>query len=184
MELRFSFKPGSRQSLEASRYFTLLGADLLNAHLPPYEPLQFLLTEDHGSPLPLRIWTAQPHVRYRLGILIPWVRQVSEGMRALGRYESDVQEVMEFITAVMATRHAEETAFVESLNPEHAFTPDEDNELSIGLVGGETVMLSARNVMFTKISSGLFGLSVARMGSFLIEQVGRAEVMHVHVHRA
>ncbi|HMC97084.1 MAG TPA: hypothetical protein VKG92_05510 [Flavobacteriales bacterium] len=184
MALRFDFKPGPQQSVEATRYFMLLGAELLQAYLPPLDPKQLLLTENGHPPLALRIWSEHHLSQERMTDLLPWIRALAEGMDKLSRHPGDLEEAQYLTRMWMSSRHREETFFIEKLNRAHAFTTDEDVELSIGVVGGETVMLSARNVMFMKIGQGLFGLSLARTGSYVVEQVGAREPMPVHARRA
>jgi len=174
MALRITFEPGPKQSLEASRYFSDVSADILTAALPSVEPRHILYMQNGKAPLPMRIWATQMSDQQRLTGFMDWVRQVAKGMFALG-HRSDIAATMELAQTWLQQRHTQGDLFVEMLDPAHAFTPDENNELSIGIVDGETVMLSARNVMFAKLSAGLFGLTVAGMGSWLIEQLDRKE---------
>lgn len=170
--------------MEASRYFMMLGTDLLSSYLPPLDPKQLLFTEPGHEPLPLRIWSAQGLVYDRVQELLPWVRSLAKSLDTLSRRPGHEEDVVPLIKEWMAVRHAEDTFFIEVLNPAHAFSPDEDNEISIGVVAGETVMLSARNVMYVKLESGLYGLSVARVGSYLVEHVAGEEHAPLFLRRA
>lgn len=178
MALRFNFKRGTQQSMEASHYFMMLGTDLLTSYLPPLEPKQLLFTEPGHEPLPMRIWCAEGLAHDRVQELLPWVRSLSTSLDTLSRRPGHEEDVVPLIKEWMDARHAKDTFFIEVLNPAHAFSPDEDNEMSIGVVAGETVMLSARNVMYVKLEPGLYGLSVARVGSYLVEHIaGEEQVM-------
>lgn len=149
-----------------------LAADLLSGFLPTVEPRRMLLLEDGHDPLPLRIWDAMPSMRNQLAAMIPWLRDTAEQTRMLGQHgKKDVKYALELARTWMGLRHAEGAAFLEMLNPAHPFTDDECNELSVGILQGETVMLSARNVLFVKVSTGLYGLTVAGWGSFLFERI-------------
>lgn len=169
MALRITFEPGPQQSVEASRYFTEVSSDIMSSSLPVVEPRHLLFMEKGQAPLPLRVWSSHNSIQDGISSFVPWLREVAEGMRTLGR-QSDIGGAMELARTWLKARHMEGDLFVEMLNPAHAFTEDENNELSVGIVSGETVMLSARNVMFAKLSPGIFGLTVAGMGSWLIEQ--------------
>lgn len=184
MTLRSSFQPGLQQSLEASRYFMTLAADLLNDHLPPMDPKQFLVTRNSQETIPLRIWAGGNMTDDHILELLPWVRAAKDGIITLEHRSVPEEEVERIVWSWATTRRTGETFFIEMLNPAHAFTPDENNELSVGVIGGETVMVSARNVMYVKLGPGVFGLSVARKGSYLFEHIGREELSAVHLRRA
>ena len=169
MALCINFEPGPQQAYQASRYFTEVNAELLGTCLPPVEPRQLLIIEKGSPPVPVRVWSAESSVQDELADLLPWLRQLTHDVRTLGR-TADMARAMELATSWSHARPEQKNLFLELLNPAHAFTYDENAELSLGIMAGETVMLSARNIMFAKLSAGLFGLSVAGLGSLLIEQ--------------
>ena len=41
--------------------------------------------------------------------------------------------------------------------------------LSLGVLGGRTIMISTDTVMFTQLAPGVHGLSIAQRGSYLLE---------------
>lgn len=182
MALTIHFKAGAQQSREAGRYFSEVGNELLETGLQNLEARQLVLTEDGQEPMPLRIWTAQEPSSDDLGELVPWIRMVSAEMAEISKRGADLNKVADMLKQWIGTRHGDRNFFAEMLDPAHAFTEDEDNVLSIGVIAGETVMLSARNVIFMKLGPDQFGLAVASKGSFLIERTTERE--HVHARRA
>lgn len=182
MALTFHFKAGAQQSREAGQYFSQVANELLETGLADLEARQLVLTEDGQEPMPLRIWTTKEPTSDDLGELVPWIRTIQADMHGLSIRGTDLTRAIDMMKRWVVQRHGEQNFFAEMLDPAHAFTADEDNTLSIGVLGGETVMLSARNVMFIKLGADQFGLAIARKGSFLIER--SAEKEQVHARRA
>jgi hypothetical protein len=170
MAITFHFKAGAQQSREAGQYFSQVANELLETGLHDLEARQLVLTEDAQEPMPMRIWTTKEPTPDDLGALVPWIRSLLVDMGRLSERGSDLSKAVAMVKQWVQERHGEQSFFAEILDPAHAFTADEDNTLSIGVFGGETVMLSARNIMFIKLASDQFGLAVANKGSFLIER--------------
>ncbi|MBL7952771.1 MAG: hypothetical protein JNM62_13750 [Flavobacteriales bacterium] len=182
MAFTFHFKAGAAQSREAGRYFSSVGNEVLGSGIEGLEPRQLVLTEDGHEPMPLRIWSANEPTSTELTALVPWLRTVRGEMGQMAKRDADLTDVPVIVTRWTDTAHGVQTFFAELLDPAHAFTDDEDNTLSVGVVAGRTVMLSARNVIFMKLDPERFGLAIANKGSFLIESV--AEQMHAQARRA
>ncbi len=178
MAFTFHYKAGAVQSREAGRYFSLVGNELLESGIADLEARQLVLTEDGQEPMPLRIWTATEPTSEDLAELVPWIRSVRTDMHDLAKRGGDLTKTPDMVQRWMRMQHGAKTFFAELLDPAHAFTDDEDNALSLGVIGGETVMLSARNVIFMKLASDQFGLAIANKGSFLMERVTEREQAH------
>lgn len=171
MALTFHFKAGEAQSREAGHYFGLVANEILVTGLGDLEARQIVITQDEQPPMPLRLWAADEPTPEELGELAPWIRRVHADMHSLRMPESRVPTITALMQRWVETRHGDRTFFAELLDPAHAFTPDEDNVLSLAVIGGEAVMLSTRNVMYVKLDRDRFGLAIAGKGSFLIERV-------------
>lgn len=178
MALTFNFKAGDQQSREAGQYFSQVANELLETGLSDLEARQLVLTEDGQEPMPMRIWTSKEPTSDDLSELVPWIRTIQTDMHGLSGRGSDLNKAIDMIKRWVLERHGEQSFFAEMLDPAHAFTADEDNTLSIGVLGGETVMLSTRRVMFIKLAADQFGLAIARKGSFLIERSDEREPVH------
>lgn len=182
MALTFHYKAGEAQSRAAGRYFELVATELLGTRLDGLDARPLVITQDDEQPMPLRLWSTSDPTPENLGDLVPWIRQVHSEMHDLGLRATRPSMAAAFAQQWMETRHGDRTFFAEMLDPAHAFSPDEDNVLSVGVIGGETVLLSARNVMFVKLARDQFGLAIASKGSFLIER--GAGLSHSHALRA
>jgi hypothetical protein len=178
MALTFHFKAGAEQSREAGQYFSLVGNELLETSLRDLDARQLVLTEDGQEPMPLRIWTATEPTTEFLGEIVPWIREVKAVLYTMGKRGAELQRVTAKVKQWIELHHGEQSYFAEILDPAHAFTDDEDNVLSIGVVAGETVMLSARDVIFMRLTQDQFGLAIANKGSFLIERGAESEPVH------
>lgn len=178
MALTFTFKAGAQQSREAGQYFSQVASEMLETGLGDMAPCQLVLTEDGMEPMPLRIWTGNEPTSEDLADWVPWIRSVHAQMHDIGSRKADLGLATQAAERWVQERHMETTFFAEILHPAHAFTPDEDNTLSVGILGGETVLLSSRNVMFMKLATDQFGLAIAQRGSFLIERISPDRQAH------
>lgn len=181
MALTFHYKAGEAQSRAAGHYFGLVANELIGAGLGDLDAQHLMITQEHEPPMPLRLWANSDSTPETLGTLAPWIRQVHADLHDLGTLHTRPSLVAPLVHGWMAPCHEDRTFFAELLDPSHPFTPEEDNVLSVGVIGGETVLLSARDVMFVKLAAHQFGLAIASQGSYLIEQVagpGHSHTLH------
>lgn len=171
MAFTFHFKAGAAQSRDAGLYFSQVGNEILASGLETLEARQLVLTEDGHEPMPLRLWSAHEPTGEDLGSMVPWIREIRHELFRIATAQVEPLATHDMVQRWLTTPHATDTFFAELLDTAHAFTTDEDNTLSIGVVAGETVMLSARDVIFMKLSPDQYGLAIANEGSYLIERV-------------
>ncbi len=174
MGLRYSFLPGVRQAAEAASYFCDVAAELVAAQAGVMEPRQFMVVKDHGSQLPLRTWSRGGVIGEALPDLVPWLRELLAARARFRQEAVDEEGLRGFLRGLLEKDHGTATFFIEVLNPAHAFTTDECNELSIGVVGGRLVMISARNFIGVELCNGLFGASISGYGSMQCEAQGNS----------
>ncbi|MFZ1687071.1 MAG: hypothetical protein WAU70_06605 [Flavobacteriales bacterium] len=182
MALRYSFEPGAQQSLKACEYFNMLGNDLVETYASEVEARRYWLGQVGYAQQPVRVWSKKDTGSDRVLELLPWMRSLLGAMTALAdpHFNEDVLEVMR---RWMDIHLGEDTMFIELPHRHQAFTDEEVLALTIGITGGETVLLSAPNVMFIKLEKDLFGLSVANAGSYLVERLLAKEVEPAYMRR-
>jgi hypothetical protein len=180
MALHYAFKPGREQSMQANAYFRLLASDFVERGILDMEPTQYFFEEEERPPMTLRVWTGSGNT-VRLREMLPWLRAVCAGLARLEKSEDSVPAV---IPPLMRSTDPSATCFIEMLEAESAFTKQERNILSVGVLAGESVLLSTMNVLFVRLAEGLHGLSIFDQGSWLIEDVpsDRSFAMHAAHH--
>ncbi len=169
MSMSVTFKPGSQQSYAASDYLSDLASDLVSAFIADMDARQYLVGDVSTGGLAVRIWSSWALDESEVLELLPWVRSLDRDLYLLEQGAAGSEGVSGIIGEWLSLRHGVSAFFVEVLLPDQAFSPEEQLRLSIGVIGGMTVMISAPSVMFVEQSPGLFGLSIAGQGSYLIE---------------
>lgn len=173
MAFRISFRSGIRQSFQATKYFRSVADALTGALIPSMSPRQFVVGFPTGEMLPLRVWSITDRIDEHLDALLDRLSAVHRDIRALhqgGAHARDLQRMMRNWLDI----HCEgETFFLEQFPPSRSssFDPEGSPDLSIGVLGGHTVMVSSKTVMYVQLEDDVFGLSLARHGSYLLEKL-------------
>lgn len=162
MALHYGFKPGHRQAEAANRYFRSVATALLDAELPEMTCCQYLVQEAMQKDLALREWKI-PGVKDPLRDLVSWLPGV---LHLLKDYDPDVPS---WLPEVLDCGAAGTTCFIEVLDNNGAFTKREKSRLSLGLRAGRTVLLSTPTFILVELETGLLGMAVHDVGSWLIE---------------
>jgi hypothetical protein len=184
MSLALSFKPGMQQAYAAFGYLSDLASELVSVFIADMDPRQYLVGNASQGGLALRIWSTRPMEESEVLELLPWIHSLDRDLHVLAQGPAEVDKVHEVVQKWTTLRHGVSAFFVEVLHPEQAFSPEEQLRLSIGVIGGTSVMISAPSVMYVEQGPGLFGLSLAGQGSYLIEQLEGARHQHERVRRA
>jgi hypothetical protein len=143
MSLALSFKPGMQQSYAAFGYLSELASELVSVFIADMEPRQYLVGNAAKGGLALRIWSTRAMEEAEVLELMPWVHSLAKDLHALEQGTIEVDEVHGILQKWVTTRHGVSAFFVEVLHPEQAFSSEEQLRLSIGVLGGTSVMLSA-----------------------------------------
>lgn len=175
------FRPGHQQSLDATTYFQELAGELLHTYLPEMSPTQFLVDTEGVSSLPLRLWSAHAEPYAQVAERLDWIRSQLDYASRFRSGSVARADVERFGEGLFNEQSGTATFFIEVLDTAHPFTMDEANELSIAIVGGHVVMLSAMNVMYMEVEPGVFGLSIANHGSYLWSPVALPPAGYVMV---
>ncbi|MEO8068302.1 MAG: hypothetical protein ABI599_11470 [Flavobacteriales bacterium] len=183
MALRYDFQPGPKQSLDACSYFSLLGNEMVDSYVTNMEPRQYLMGQAGYATQPVRVWSRKHTGPGRMYELLPWIRTVMKETRKMTSGKGG-EDVVGTVHTWMDTQHAEDTLFIELPHPQDAFTPKEVLAHTIGIIGGETVLLSAHNLMSVKLEADLFGLALANVGSYLVERLHGSAYEHAYIRRA
>lgn len=170
MELRISFKPGMKQSFTAARYFNGMAEEALQDSIARLTPRQYLITLPDDDKLRLRIWSLEEYDEERTQQAVAWLHGLHEDVNALVTSDRRDEQLGEIISLWLAAEIGQESFFIEELNGPPTGKPESDPELTLGVLGGQLVLLSTESIMFARLQPGVFGLSLARYGSYLIEQ--------------
>lgn len=172
MSLRLSFKPGALQSLHAADYFNGAATALLEGWVERLEQHTYLLDAEDGGTMHLRVWSEAEHDEERLHRLFVWLMIIHEDLRKLGEGRPQDEQVRRMLANWLALRHGGGSFLVEQSVLPAGGAVDERMELSCGVLGGRTVLVSTESLMFTRLHEGIYGLTVAGRGSYLVEDEG------------
>ncbi|MCB9184915.1 MAG: hypothetical protein H6591_13480 [Flavobacteriales bacterium] len=170
MELRISFKPGMKQSFTAARYFNGTAEEALQDSIARLTPRQYLISLPNDDKLRLRIWSKEEYDEERTQHAVAWLQGLHEDVDAIVRSERRDERLGEIISLWIASENEQESFFIEELKGPPGEQPEDDPRLTLGVLGGQLVLLSTESIMFARLQPGVFGLSLARYGSYLIEQ--------------
>lgn len=93
MALKYAYKPGRKQSMQANAYFLSLASEVLENSIADMDPTQYLF-EDLGSQSPaLRVWSANGK-RVQVPDMLPWLRAVSTGLDQLSNGVATVPAIL------------------------------------------------------------------------------------------
>ena len=171
MAFGVSFKAGVEQSLQAARYFTSSAEEAMDAVINRLAPRQYLIALQDGASLRLRIWSGAELAEEELQEVIEWLRDVHKDLVVLDGEARDESRLAGIVQNWLLPRHGGQNFFLEQLDPSTAEATETIPELSLGVLGGRTVMVSTDTLMFTQLREEVYGLSIARQGSYLIGEV-------------
>lgn len=173
MAFRISFRSGIKQSLQATRYFRSVADGLTVALIPAMRPRQYMVGFPSGEILPLRVWSIADRFDGHLDALLDWLSTLHRDIRALHRGGTRTRELQRMVRNWLDIHCEGETFFLEQFPPSRSssFDPDGSPDLSIGVLGGHTVMVSSNTVMYVRLEDDVYGLSLARHGSYLLEKL-------------
>ncbi len=166
--MQVHFADGAHQAEQANLYYRSLANELLDKHLPESGPMQVLINDPVDGAISLRTWSTGMD-EAGLARQLPWFRRVLKAVRGVADGLTD-KGLSELMWAMLGIHPVPGTLFAELYDP--ARPQMDDSDVSIGVVEGRVVLLSGWNVMGVRIEEGMTGLSVAPMGSFLIEGDG------------
>lgn len=169
MGLRLSFKPGALQSLQAADYFNGAAGTLLEGWVERLEQHTYALGIEDGGTMQLRVWSEAEHDEQQLHHLIVWLMIVHEDLRKLGEGRPQEDQVRRMLANWLALRHGGGSFLVEQSVLPAGGASGERVELSCGVLGGRTVLVSTDSLMFTRLHEGVYGLTVAGRGSYIVE---------------
>lgn len=173
MTFRISFRSGIKQSFQATKYFRSVAEGLTNMFIPTLEPRQYVVGFPTGEMLPLRVWSSVKGLDDRLDELLEWVGSLHRDIRSLHRGATRDRELQHMVRNWLDIHCDGETFFLEQFPPSRS--PEFDDEaapdLSIGVLGGHTVMVSTDTLMYVRLDDDVYGLALARHGSYLLEEV-------------
>lgn len=168
------FAPGPKQSLPASLYFAHVGTDWRESALPSGAPRRILILMPGSETLLLRLWSSIPGLKGKqLAAFVPWLRGLLAEVKRM-RHHPDHAQAVALASIWAEARPVKGDLFLEVLDPESGFDTV-DADLSFGVVAEQVVLVSAPDLIFTKLAAGLFGLSVHSLGSWLVGADADAE---------
>lgn len=169
MAFRVSFKAGIKQSLVAARYFSNAAAGAMDGVITDLTARQYLIGLQDGHDLHLRIWSKNEFVEEEMQELLEWLRGVHHDIVVLHRDGLSEADLPELLKDWFAFRLQGASFFLEQLEP-GTEVAEAAPVLSLGVLGGHAVMVSTNTLMFSELERGVFGLSIARHGSYLLER--------------
>ncbi|MBK7100664.1 MAG: hypothetical protein IPH63_02505 [Flavobacteriales bacterium] len=168
MALNVKFKPGTKQSLIAANYFNGSAEEAVTGVIAGLAPRQYRIVLQDDASIDLRIRSENEFEPDELHGLIEWLRELHQDIRVLNEPVLDQSDFERVALNWLAKRDTMLTFFLEQLADDPEDTGLEPN-LSLGVLGGRTIMISTDTVMFTQLAPGVHGLSIAQRGSYLLE---------------
>ena len=184
MDFRVSFKSGTKQSLQAAGYFSSAAEEAMEGVIAGLTARQYVINLHDDSKLRLRIWSNAILDEQDMPELLAWLQGIHKDVILLhddARHDSRLPHMVENWTMA---RHGGVNFFMEQFDGEAPESPDTVADLSIGVLGGRTVMISTNTFMFTQLQDGVHGLAIANKGSYLIEKVSGEKAAVQHFRRA
>lgn len=171
MGLRISFKPGMRQSQHAARYFHETVEGLVEAMMEGLTEHAYLIHGEEGPALRLRVWSAKPLNEQGLHALFEWLLVLRADVDSMHAGPDGGEALAPVVTNWLSPHLDGAQLFAElsiaAPDPGLADRP----EFALGMVRGRCVLLSTDTLMFSWLEGGMFGLSLAGRGSYLLELV-------------
>lgn len=183
MSLRFSFVKGVEQSLSASNYFGLLADELVRDFIGEMTARQYSITEEGRETMALRIWSVDPWLDERnKDERLAWLASVMADVAIFDTDPTGPEEVHPVLAHWSTPNGMTTSWFIEQTLP-GGDTPMAPR-LSVGVLGGRIVFLSAPRVMYVRLDAGAYGLAIAGFGSFLVQTAHSAPVPSEYRRRA
>lgn len=169
MALSISFKPGMKQSQQAARYFHDTVGSLVEAMLDGLEERMYRISADDGRSLQLRTWCSKELKEDELHALFEWLLTLRADIHGLELGPQAPDDLAQVVGSWLDVHLGGADLFVE-LAIEHPETGvAELPEFSLGMLRGRSVLVSTNTLLFTWLEEGIFGLSLAGHGSYLLE---------------
>gem|GEM_PF-1145713 len=169
MALRISFKPGMKQSQQAASYFHDTVGSLVEAMLDGLQERIYRISADDGRCLQLRTWCSKELQEEELHALFEWLLILRADIHGLELGPQAPDDLSQVVGNWLDVRLDGADLFVE-LAIEHPETGvAELPEFSLGMLSGRSVLVSTNTLLFTWLEDGIFGLSLAGYGSYLLE---------------
>jgi hypothetical protein len=169
MALRISFKPGLKQSQQAARYFHDTVSTLVEAMLDGLEERIYRINANDGRSLQLRTWCSKDLEQDELHGLFGWLLALRADIHGLELGDQAPADLAQVVGNWLDVRLHGADLFVE-LAIEHPETGVADlPEFSLGMLRGRSILVSTNTLLFTWLEEGMFGLSLAGHGSYLLE---------------
>lgn len=169
MALRISFKPGLKQSQQAARYFHDTVGTLVEAMLDGLEERIYRISAEDGRCLQLRTWCSKELQEDELHSLFEWLLSLRADIHGLELGDQAPADLAQVVGSWLDVRLDGADLFVE-LAIEHPDTRvAELPEFSLGMLRGRSILVSTNTLLFTWLEEGMFGLSLAGHGSYLLE---------------
>lgn len=183
MDFRVSFKSGTKQSLQAAGYFSSTAEEAMEDVLAGLTARQYAISLHDGSTLRLRIWSSAIFDEQDMPELLEWLQGIHKDIILLHGEVKHQDLLPQIVENWLTTRHGGVNFFMEQSDGDEPGSPEAMADLSIGVLGGRTVMISTDTFMFTQLQDGVHGLAIANKGSYLIEQVSSTHAVQ-HLRRA
>lgn len=168
-DLEISFKRGPKQSLRANEYFMVLGTELTDNCVSEMTPFNYVFIHEDHETTRLRYWAREEASAKEILAVRDWVYELGQDLDELRKKPAGVKHVTELIRRWMTTNEFLTSFMVEQFYPGNPFRENEEAALAAVVTGGKIRMLSAQDVFYIEEGGGIFGLSVARKGSYAIE---------------
>ena len=171
MSLRVTFKPGALQSMHAARYFNEAAGNLLEGWIERLEAQLYTMGLEDGSTMHLHVWSEEELNEDQLQQLFVWLMVLNEDIARSQKGRLREEEVRRMVANWLAFRHGGISFLAERSVLPSGGAAGERAELSLGVIGGRTVLVSTETMMFTRLTEGVYGLTMAGKGSYLVEDV-------------
>ncbi len=169
MAVRITFKPGMKQSQQAARYFHDTVGGLVEALLDGCQEHHFRITAEQDTALQLRIWSATAPDQEELHGLMDLLLLLRADMRTLLEEQGGQAKVAQLATNWLSVHLGGADLYAELSIEASGTDADTRTEFALGLVHGRCAMISTDTTLFTWLDEGIFGLTVAGRGSYLVE---------------
>lgn len=168
--MRISYKSGAMQSLQAASYFNDAVGTMVEGWLERTEERLYAIDTEEGGEVQLRIWSSMDIGAEDLHRLMVWLTIVQEDLERAHEIGSEAGRLEQLVKNWLAVRHDAADLFIEQATLKPGATVALA-QLSMLILGGRTVMVSSDSLMFTRLHEGVFGLTLAGRGSYLLEDV-------------
>ncbi len=167
--MRISFKPGMEQSQQAARYFHDQVGSLVEAMLDGLDEHLYRINGHDGRSLQLRTWSTAELQEDELHALFDRLLAMRADIHGLELAAHTPDHLAHVVDDWLAVHLGGADLFVEVAIEDPATGTAQQPEFSLGMMRGRSVMVSTNTLLFTWLEEGIFGLSLAGHGSYLLE---------------